>query len=129
MKLLIFLSQLFFLCKQSVQKKVTIDEKAALLIIDVQNCFLKGGSLAVDGGNEIIPIINELREEFETVILTQDWHCENHISFASAHPGEKVFNTIKLEYDQDGNLCNDEANVIQMKSGTVLTKHSGQIIV
>ena len=87
MKLLIFLSQLFILCKQSVQKKVTIDEKSALLIIDVQNCFLKGGSLAVDGGNEIIPLINELREEFETVILTQDWHCEKHISFASAHPG------------------------------------------
>ena len=86
MKLLIFLSQLLFLCKQSVQK-VTIDEKAALLIIDVQNCFLKGGSLAVDGGNEIIPLINELREEFKTVILTQDWHCEKHISFASAHPG------------------------------------------
>lgn len=108
MKLIIFLTQLLCLCKPSVQKKVPIDEKTALLIIDVQNCFLKDGSLAVTGGNEVIPIINELREEFETVILTQDWHCENHISFASVHPGEEVLNTIKLEYDQNGNLCNNE---------------------
>ena len=87
MKLIIFLTQLFFLCKQSVQKQLQIDEKTALIIIDVQNCFLKGGSLAVEGGNEIIPLINQLREKFETVILTQDWHCEKHISFASVHPG------------------------------------------
>ena len=55
-----------------MQKQLQIDKKTALIIIDVQNCFLKGGSLAVEGGNEIIPLINQLREKFETVILTQD---------------------------------------------------------
>jgi len=106
MKLIIFLSGLLFLCKLSVQSTVPIDERTALLLIDIQYCFLKNGSLAVEGGNDIIPIVNELRNEFEIIILTQDWHCVDHISFASVHPGEKVFNNIKLEYDQNGNLCN-----------------------
>ena len=88
MKLILFVIQLFLLCKQSVQNEThEIDDKTALLVIDVQNCFLKGGSLAVDGGNEIIPLINDLRKEFKTVVFTQDWHCDNHVSFASTHGG------------------------------------------
>ena len=87
MKLKLFLLQLFLLYKQSVQNEIDnkIDDKTALLVIDVQNCFLKGGSLAVDGGNEIIPLINDLRKEFKTVVFTQDWHCDDHVSFASTH--------------------------------------------
>lgn len=107
MKLIIFLTQLLFLCKPSVQKStVPIDERTALLLIDIQYCFLKNGSLAVEGGNDIIPIVNDLRNEFEHIILTQDWHCVDHVSFASVHPGTKPFENIKLEYDVNGNLCN-----------------------
>ena len=62
-------------------------EKSALLIIDVQNCFLPGGSLAVTEGNEIIAVINAFRDNFDIVVLTQDWHCPKHISFASQHQG------------------------------------------
>ena len=62
-------------------------DKEALLVIDVQNCFLDGGSLAVTGGEEVIPIINQLRHKFQVVAFTRDWHCQNHVSFASMHQG------------------------------------------
>lgn len=71
---------------------------AVLLVIDVQNCFLPGGSLAVKGGNEIIPVINALGEKFANVVFTQDWHTPNHTSFASSHPGKRPFETIDLPY-------------------------------
>lgn len=66
----------------------------ALLIIDVQNDFIPRGSLAVPGGDEIVPIINGLMDRFELVVATQDWHPENHMSFASNHPGKKPFEEI-----------------------------------
>jgi nicotinamidase/pyrazinamidase len=69
-----------------------------LLVIDLQNCFLPGGTLPVKGGNEIIPVINALGKKFANVVFTQDWHTKNHTSFASSHPGKKPFETIKLSY-------------------------------
>lgn len=57
----------------------------ALLVIDVQNDFCPGGALAVAQGDEIVPGINALMDDFQTVILTQDWHPAGHSSFASAH--------------------------------------------
>ena len=62
-------------------------KKSALLIIDVQNCFLPGGSLAVTDGDQVVPVINSLREKFEIVAVSQDWHTPDHVSFASQHPG------------------------------------------
>jgi nicotinamidase/pyrazinamidase len=56
----------------------------ALLVIDVQNDFCPGGALAVPGGDEIVPGINALMDDFPAVILTQDWHPAGHSSFASA---------------------------------------------
>ena len=73
-------------------------DKAVLLVVDVQNCFLPGGTLAVNGGNEIIPIINALAQKFKNVIFTQDWHTPGHASFASSHPGKTSFETIELPY-------------------------------
>jgi len=66
----------------------------ALLIIDVQNDFIPGGSLAVPGGEEIVPVINGLMDRFELVVATQDWHPKDHISFASNHQGKKPFEQI-----------------------------------
>lgn len=63
---------------QGVQKK-------ALLIIDVQNDFCPGGALAVPDGDAIIPAINRISARFDKVVATQDWHPENHISFAVRH--------------------------------------------
>ncbi|MEO2127410.1 MAG: bifunctional nicotinamidase/pyrazinamidase [Christiangramia sp.] len=68
-----------------------------LLLIDVQNDFMPGGALAVQEGDEIIPVINKIQEKFELVVATQDWHPEGHASFASSHPDHSVFETIRLE--------------------------------
>jgi nicotinamidase/pyrazinamidase len=61
----------------------------ALLLIDIQNDFVPGGSLAVNEGDQIIPIVNRLQSHFELVVATQDWHPQNHASFAVNHPGKK----------------------------------------
>ncbi|WP_031425889.1 bifunctional nicotinamidase/pyrazinamidase [Flavimarina sp. Hel_I_48] len=67
-----------------------------LVIIDVQNDFMPGGALAVPRGDEIVPIINKLQKHFDLVIATQDWHPENHSSFAENHPNGKEFEIIDL---------------------------------
>ncbi len=69
-----------------------------LVIVDVQYDFLPGGNLAVAGGDEIVPLINKLAEKFTHVVLTQDWHPADHISFASQHEGKAPFDTVELEY-------------------------------
>jgi nicotinamidase/pyrazinamidase len=75
-----------------------VTAKDVLIIIDVQNDFCPGGSLAVAGGHEVIPVIERILPKFEHVILTQDWHPAGHRSFASAHIGRKPFDSILLEY-------------------------------
>ena len=68
----------------------------ALIIIDVQNDFIPGGALAVPNGDEIIELINQLQEKFDLVVATQDWHPENHASFAVNQPDGKEFDIIEL---------------------------------
>lgn len=68
----------------------------ALLLIDIQNDFLPGGALAVAGGDEIIPVVNSLLPSFQTIVATQDWHPEDHGSFAANHPGKSVFEMTDL---------------------------------
>lgn len=53
----------------------------ALVIVDLQNDFCPGGSLAVPGGDEIVPVVNRLMPLFEVVVATRDWHPEGHCSF------------------------------------------------
>src|ERR1700752_2921974 len=65
------------------------DDASVLLVIDVQNCFLPGGSLAVKDGEQVVPVINKIAKGFGNVVMTQDWHTAGHVSFASAHPGKK----------------------------------------
>jgi nicotinamidase/pyrazinamidase len=77
---------------------IRIDDSSALLVIDVQNCFLPGGSLAVKDGDQVVPVINRLAKGFANVVMTQDWHTAGHVSFASAHAGKKPFETIDLAY-------------------------------
>lgn len=68
----------------------------ALLVIDVQNDFLPGGSLAVPDGDAIVPVINVLAPQFDLVVATQDWHPPDHASFASNHEGREPFEQIEL---------------------------------
>ena len=70
----------------------------ALIVIDLQNDFCPGGALAVAGGDEIVPLVNDLIRRSEHVILTQDWHPAGHSSFASSHPGKQAFETIEMPY-------------------------------
>jgi len=70
----------------------------ALIVIDVQNDFCPGGALAVEGGDEIVPGINMLMMDFQTVILTQDWHPAGHSSFASSHRGVAPMSEVEMPY-------------------------------
>ena len=73
-------------------------ETDVLIVVDVQNDFLPGGSLAVTNGDAVIAPINGLAQRFKHVVMTQDWHTPDHISFASSHAGKKPFETIALPY-------------------------------
>lgn len=70
----------------------------ALLVVDVQRGFTPGGNLAVANADQIIPNINLLGQHFKHIILTQDWHPDNHISFADKHPGKAAYDSIQLDY-------------------------------
>lgn len=70
----------------------------ALIVIDVQNDFCPGGALAVAGGDGIVAPLNALMAEFSAVVLTQDWHPRNHLSFAANHPGAEPFSTVAMPY-------------------------------
>ncbi|MEZ4847672.1 MAG: bifunctional nicotinamidase/pyrazinamidase [Bacteroidia bacterium] len=68
--------------------------KKALIIVDIQNDFLPGGALAVNEGDQIIPLVNGIQNQFDLIVATQDWHPANHGSFAANHqeksPGEVI---------------------------------------
>jgi nicotinamidase/pyrazinamidase len=76
---------------------ITLQPTDALLVIDVQNDFMPGGALAVPDGDAIVPLINTLAKKFDHVILTQDWHPIQHISFAKTH-GKENFEVIEAPY-------------------------------
>merc|ERR1711973_404998 len=67
--------------------------KTAFLIIDVQNCFVPGGTLAVKNGNSVVQPINDILKNvtFDLVVRSQDWHCKNHVSFASQHKNVSLY--------------------------------------
>ncbi len=68
----------------------------ALIIVDIQNDFLPGGSLAVPSGNEVIAWINEIQPRYDLVAATQDWHPPGHVSFASSHEDKEPFDKIEV---------------------------------
>jgi nicotinamidase/pyrazinamidase len=76
---------------------IPIDDKDALLAIDLQADFMPGGALAVDEGDLIVPAVNALMRAFPHVVVTQDWHPPGHASFASTH-GAEPFETKRLHY-------------------------------
>ena len=71
-------------------------DKAALLVLDVQNDFCPGGELEVKEGDIVVPVINQMVSMFFKVIATMDWHPKDHVSFASNHPGMKVFDSVDV---------------------------------
>ena len=68
----------------------------ALILVDLQNDFCPGGTLAVPDGDLVIPTVNDLQKKFDLVVATQDWHPADHGSFAASHPGKKPGDAIEL---------------------------------
>jgi nicotinamidase/pyrazinamidase len=81
-----------------MSEPATIGASDVLIVVDIQNDFCPGGNLAVPRGDEVVPIINRLAERFANVVLTQDWHPRDHLSFASQHPGKRPYETITVSY-------------------------------
>ena len=81
-------------------QQLDIQNTDCLLIIDVQNDFCSGGALAVPDAEAILPLINKLSDQFQNVVLTQDWHPAQHSSFASEHDEKNPFDTITLPYGE-----------------------------
>ena len=71
---------------------------AALIVVDVQNCFVTGGTLPVKNGEAVVPVINKISAAFQNIVATQDWHTAGHASFASSYSGKKPFETTTLKY-------------------------------
>ncbi len=82
----------------SFAAKLTPDARSALIVVDVQNCFVPGGTLPVKEGDAVVPVINKLAGAFANIIVTQDWHTPGHASFASSYAGKKPFETTALKY-------------------------------
>jgi nicotinamidase/pyrazinamidase len=105
-------------------------DRDVLLVVDVQNDFCPGGQLAVPRGDEVVPSINRLCEQFRHVVLTQDWHPVGHLSFASSHPGRQPFEIITAPYGPQ-NLWPDHC--VQNTPGAELRRdlvapHAGLIV-
>jgi len=70
--------------------------KRALILVDLQNDFCRGGALAVPRGDEVVPIANRLAPLFPLVVATQDWHPPDHGSFAANRAGTKPYDVSEL---------------------------------
>jgi nicotinamidase/pyrazinamidase len=85
---------------KTMADSTAVGENDVLVVVDIQNDFCPGGALAVPRGDEVVPIINRLASRFQNVVLTQDWHPPDHLSFASMHPGKQPFQTIQAPYGE-----------------------------
>jgi len=113
-------------------QKLTIKNTDALIVVDVQNDFCTGGTLAVMNAEDIIPIINNrLIPKFDTIVFTRDWHPENHISFSNkpkfvdgSWPSHCVANTKGSEFNKDLHITKD-AIIINKGDNKDLEAYSG----
>lgn len=72
--------------------------RTALIAIDLQDDFCPGGALAVTDGDAVVAPVNALMARADAVVLTQDWHPQNHLSFADNHPGAVPFSQVSMPY-------------------------------
>ncbi len=75
-----------------------MNNHSALILVDIQNDFCPGGSLAVKEGDRIVPVVNELQKRFPLIVATKDWHPVGHSSFASLWPPHCVQETAGAEF-------------------------------
>ena len=79
----------------------------ALVVVDVQGCFLDPRRpLHAVGAGGVVPGVNTLRARYDhvltCVVYVQDVHCPDHVAFASQHPGREAFETVTLNYSDNG---------------------------
>ena len=76
------------------------DSRSALIVVDIQNDFLPGGALAVPSGDSVIDPASRLMADprWRAVVVTQDWHPSDHVSFAAQHENCSPFQEIELSY-------------------------------
>jgi nicotinamidase/pyrazinamidase len=101
----------------------------ALIIVDIQNDFLPGGSLAVDQGDAIIGFVASLMtktDHYQLIVATQDWHPPDHGSFASVHPGAQPFDLGEMG-GREQVLWPDHC--VQGKSGARLQQEIGEELI
>ena len=84
------------------------NRKKALIVVDVQNDFCPGGSLAVAHGDEVVKPLNKLAGEFmdrgELVFKTRDWHparTKHFQTYGGAWPVHCVQNTVGAKFHPD----------------------------
>jgi nicotinamidase/pyrazinamidase len=82
---------------QAAALNIKPDPSCALIVVDVQNCFISG-SLPIKDGAAVVPVINRIARGFQNVALTQDWHPLGHVSFASRYPGRKPLDSMPVSY-------------------------------
>ena len=89
------------------------DKKRALIVVDVQNDFCPGGTLAVEHGDEVVEPLNKLMEEFlergEPVFKSRDWHppqTKHFSDYGGTWPVHCVQNTVGAEFHP--NLLDDK---------------------
>lgn len=70
----------------------------ALIVVDLQVDFCPAGALAVTGGDQLVAPVNAMMDEYDAVILTQDWHPADHSSFAANHDGAETYSTVEMPY-------------------------------
>jgi nicotinamidase/pyrazinamidase len=81
-----------------MSERIATGDRDVLIVVDLQNDFCAGGSLAVPAGEAVVPIANRLARAFAGIVLTQDWHPADHRSFASQHPGRKPYDVVEFAY-------------------------------
>jgi len=81
-----------------MNRKIAVRKDDVLVVVDIQNDFCPGGALSVPHGHEVVPTINRLARSLAHVVLTQDWHTPDHLSFASTHPGKRPHDIVTLPY-------------------------------
>jgi nicotinamidase/pyrazinamidase len=68
----------------------------ALILVDPQNDFCPDGAPAVPGGDNVIPLVNELQKQFDLVVAIQDWHPPEHARFAANHPVKQPGEVVEI---------------------------------
>ena len=98
----------------------------ALLIVDVQNDFCPGGTLPIEGGDAVIPVLNQWIEAAEKagipVYASRDWHPTGHISFKNQGgqwPPHCIQDTPGADFHPDLKLPHD---VIKVTKGVRFDK-------